>query len=549
MGTIPRFASILAAGLLLWAPVLFGQDDAFLIGRLTDADTGEPVVFATIRIKGQNKGVISNADGSFRIPDYLLEPATVLRISSMGYRPLEFAVGNLPLGRLFEIKLKPGTILLWEAVVSSNRRRAPSARAVVRRAIRAIPRNYDTLPFSLIGYYRDYQRNESEYINLNEALLEVFDAGFRSVDSTDTRTLIYRSRENKEFPVDSVARRPYDYRTRMKMIRRAYIPNYGGNEFMILRVHDPIRNHDINSFDFINKLTADLLSHHSFYKEDYIRGEEGHLYNIRFVRRRPSYHASGNLYISSDDYAIHKLTYTVRTASEDPGRGIARREKEDYPDLLMDLSLEYRRDGGRMYLNYISFQNSFRSWITPAFDIADVVINMPCRCVVLELTSSPDSLAATDPDLYTILYKDKRIGVREVIVKDTTLYLEPDMNELARTEMLLTMRSAVQFPDYAGQAGELFDVEVRPLRDTKGNLLGKWTHRDYIQFREFFVNRANPGRTSRGEGPFMDTARPLFENQPIPASVPDTLYWMNTPLRSEPTSGGISGLGPRDGPE
>lgn len=40
----------------------------FFYGKLMDSTTTEPVVFATVRLKNMALGVISNNDGSFKIP-------------------------------------------------------------------------------------------------------------------------------------------------------------------------------------------------------------------------------------------------------------------------------------------------------------------------------------------------------------------------------------------------------------------------------------------------------------------------------------------------
>ena len=41
---------------------MFAQDQEFFRGKVLDKKTGEPVVFATVRILGQAKGVITNMD-------------------------------------------------------------------------------------------------------------------------------------------------------------------------------------------------------------------------------------------------------------------------------------------------------------------------------------------------------------------------------------------------------------------------------------------------------------------------------------------------------
>ncbi|MET6991647.1 hypothetical protein [Sediminicola arcticus] len=47
---------------------IFSQEKDFINGKLIDSETKEPVVFATIRIKDLARGVISNADGGFKVP-------------------------------------------------------------------------------------------------------------------------------------------------------------------------------------------------------------------------------------------------------------------------------------------------------------------------------------------------------------------------------------------------------------------------------------------------------------------------------------------------
>ena len=73
-----------------------------------------------------------------------------------------------------------------------------SAGRIVKEAIKRIPNNYPVDPFSYIGYYRDYQQvtdssyladmnfeDKHTYINLNEGVIQVFDAGFGTNRLTD----------------------------------------------------------------------------------------------------------------------------------------------------------------------------------------------------------------------------------------------------------------------------------------------------------------------------------------------------------------------------
>lgn len=64
------------------------QDDRFINGVLLDADSGQPVVFATIRVRQWALGVVSNSDGGFKIPIDFQKKGHELEISCMGYEAL-----------------------------------------------------------------------------------------------------------------------------------------------------------------------------------------------------------------------------------------------------------------------------------------------------------------------------------------------------------------------------------------------------------------------------------------------------------------------------
>lgn len=506
-----------------------GQEEGEFRGSITDLNTGEPVIFATVQIIGLSKGVISNAEGDFRIPYNIMPLEARLRISSMGYETRELSVGDYPVGKVAIIQIRPQIFFLNEAVVTADRRE-PSARTIVRRAIRAIPENYPQSPFSLVGYYRDYQKDSMGYVNLNEAILEAFDAGFTATDSSTTRVRVYDLLENQRFRRDTLALKPYDYVTRQKVIDRAYLPGYGGNEYSILRVHDPIRNYRVNSFDFINVLEKGLLSHHFFRKEEpvYLDGEL--LYHIRVTRRKPDYIARGSLYVSKDRYAIHKLEYAIHTTASENGSGSW--HDQEYPNLIFDLKVEYREHEGRMFLNYISFQNAFEIWLPAVFDFSDLMVDLDCRCFVVSFTSVPDTESVRRPGAIRIWYQGKQLKFKDVIIQDQSVLLIPDMDDVALTLLLLNMRTADQLknPKY-GKPSDLIKFKLGRILDQKGNLLGFRERREYRQFREFFTQQVNAHRSPPEKGPFMLGDHPVFESAIHPGSVPDGSFWMNTPLQ------------------
>jgi hypothetical protein len=163
-------------------------------------------------------------------------------------------------------------------------------------AINNLRVNYPQEPYSYIAYYRDYQVRNSDYLNLNEAIVEVYDRGFTSDDLHDTAIELYEFKRNTDFPIDSVAAKPYDNqpakyaRGENKYIPNAVLSPLGGSELSILRLHDAIRNYDRFSFSFADVLIDDFEDNHFLQLEEEVYLDTIPLYTISF---RSKFHPGG----------------------------------------------------------------------------------------------------------------------------------------------------------------------------------------------------------------------------------------------------------------
>ncbi|RKN79929.1 carboxypeptidase-like regulatory domain-containing protein [Ulvibacterium marinum] len=562
-----------------YGTMVFCQDD-FIRGKLQDARTGEPVVFATIRIKDKAVGVISNQDGGFRIPKKFKELGDILIISSMGYQKKEIPITGLAPEAINIIRLSQGVLELSEAVVTAKKKRRLTARKIVRKAIETIPMNYPQNSFSLVGYYRDYQLNqENDYVNLNEAILEAFDLGFDMVDSATTKVKIYNYKKNTDFKRDEVADAPYNYKTWQKIINKAYLFNYGGNEFTILRIHDAIRNFKINSFDFVNQLENDFLNNHFFDKDDDVYLDGQALYSIRFKNSKSGLTISGRLIISKENYAIYKMEYAVYDGVK--GKRLGKSNKDgNKKQLVFKVVSEYKPKYGKMYLNYISFHNSFLLGMPPRFVVDNIYLDDLCKCFTVRFNEIVDAFSAKKKKNYSFVFNGKKISISKIIPYLYTVELYPRMTERqfasmkSETEKVIrnlelgqmkTSEATIKgFGDIDGdlyiykakldsdiieegwadmfqvemKAGSFkvdmpktFKVTIEELKDIYGFLLNKRVYKEYKQFREFFVQQALPGQIAPGGSLFMNKRKPIFEDQPIAKPNNSTDYWMNTPLK------------------
>ncbi len=89
--------------------------DKNLQGRVMDAETGEPLIGATVQVKGTSMGTITDAKGNFRlsVPD----DAETLVISYIGFETQEVSIANQT---TFNVSLKQNTSFLGEVVVTGQ---------------------------------------------------------------------------------------------------------------------------------------------------------------------------------------------------------------------------------------------------------------------------------------------------------------------------------------------------------------------------------------------------------------------------------------------
>jgi TonB-dependent starch-binding outer membrane protein SusC len=91
-------------------PTLFFQKDITIAGKIIDATTSEPIIGASIVVKGTTKGAITDDNGAFSL---LVPDDAVLVVSFVGYQTQEIPVGTTT---NFTISLAPDAKLLDEFV-------------------------------------------------------------------------------------------------------------------------------------------------------------------------------------------------------------------------------------------------------------------------------------------------------------------------------------------------------------------------------------------------------------------------------------------------
>jgi hypothetical protein len=501
--------------------------------QVLDIYTKKPIVYATVMLKKINRGTHADTNGNFEIPIKYKEKG-IIKISSIGYRTKEIQLANLKENKTNIIYISASNNYLNEVVIKTSKKKEKKILGIqiVKKAIVNILENHPTKSHSYIGYYRDYQQpvgdsyqkiRKSEkpikYLNVNEAIIESFDNGFKSdkLKSKKNQSLLYNYRANTQFIKDSTLTIPYDNKSK-KYSESVYITPLGGNELNILNLTNAIRNHNKMSFSYSNIFRKDFVRNHKFKLKRVIFSDDIPLYEVSFfsIKEKTSYEyaAYGSIYISKQDFAIHKFNYNLYYKFK---------KNPQYT-----VTIEYTPIKDTMYLNYITFNNFFEATNGNYFKIDKTVFNSKQNAFKITFNRSID-LSSLKPFRrnFKIYFKDQKLKVIEVSPFDTdsrtvTVYIdEASINKIA-------FEKERQNPDYPSY----FTFEITHIKDFNGYEIDKRTSIKMNQYREFFVQEVFENKRLPGQKNFIDKSLPLSKSMVTPLKLENN-YWMNTPLKSK----------------
>ena len=508
--------------------IIEAQESDFIFSKLINSVNKTPISFATIIIKNKSKGLISNIDGGFIIPYELQKLNDTLVISSIGYSTKVIPLSKLDKNYINLITLVEKIELLNEVIVvgSKKKKRKRSASKIVKLALDKIPDNYPFEPFSYVGYYRDYQIKGGKYINLNEALMEIFDSGFSYNDITETQTRIYQYKKNPVFPSDSIATKPYDYINRGKIIStNVNMNNPDGNEYIILRVHDAIRNYNINSYDFVNRFNLNFVKNHKLKLLSNTFINDIPLYSIEIFKNIENIRVAGKIFISKNNFEIYKMQYAVydnkKAIKPEKNTKLLKKKKKVPGKLLYEIIIEYRLYNGIMYPNYISFNNSFEVLQPPKFFLNEAKVNS-LKSIELTFNNIPVLKSALKKSNYNLWYKNEKLKIDSIEVKKNIalLYLNKELYN-SKTKNLSS-----------NFVGNNIKIKLEKIKDVYGNVIHQQEYESYNQFREFFVQELRVNSKKPLDTLYMLNNEPIFKNQPIAPFKNISDYWLNTPLKN-----------------
>jgi len=484
------------------------QGKQHILFRIIDTDSKRAVPYATVRFANSKNGVVANILGDFRIPIKYKKKNDTLILSCIGYSTKRVALNNIIDRDYHIIYLVPKTEQLSEVVVNGNKEKELSAKQIVRKAIENIKINNPVEPFSYIAYYRDYQFVEEEYINLNEGIVEVFDEGFSTHKISDplNTTALYSYKLNTDFSQDTLlTNSPYND---SKQIRDGKMGSSISNELTLLDIHNPIRNYNTGSFSFVYILEKDFIKNHKLYKKGSIFLDDEELYKIEFIAKKDitgyTYEANGFIYISKDDFSIHRFDYKLYSNSP--------------KKLIFTVDIEYKRkENGKMYLNYITFNNNFFITQNDALKIENWEYSKDRNSFFIEFNRVLDVRSIEKINNVKLFFKDKKLAIRNLY------FVSPKM---------IRVRFQKETSDFLNQQNleeiALTSIKLKNFRGSRGFTMRESKVEGY-QFRELFIQRVFINKTSSSDLLYVKKGKSLKDAPINDFNTKD--YWLNSPLK------------------
>jgi hypothetical protein len=150
----------------------------FLSGKLVEDKKGRPVKYASVSIFNKPIGTISNSDGEFLLKVHPENIEDTIIISSMGY-----AQQLLPAHQLLDedlFILKTVSIRIREVKVT-----ATTTQNILENIRLNLSKNYSSEIKLMNAFYRETVKQDDNYINVSEAVMEILKAPYVNSSRSD----------------------------------------------------------------------------------------------------------------------------------------------------------------------------------------------------------------------------------------------------------------------------------------------------------------------------------------------------------------------------
>lgn len=320
------------------------QETLTFKGKVVDAETGTPLVFATVAVKETNVATITNIDGEFSIKVYETQTSKNLEVTYLGYKNKVIPLTDLRIdGYKNVISMSPAPIPIKEIIV-----KPVDPEAIVRSAITKIGRNYVDEPNLMTAFYRETIRKNRTYVSIGEAVVEIFKAPYNN-DLRFDGARIYKGRKGSDVEkMDTV------------------LFKLQGGPVTVLQLDIAKNTQDI--------LTIDAMKYYDYTLSTVVEIDDKPHYVISF-KQKPSVENPlflGNLYIETTTNAITEAEFGFNLEDKDAVSSIFIKKKPLGMEVTPEIAsyrVKYREQDGKWYFAYSRAEVKFKvNWKRKLFN-------------------------------------------------------------------------------------------------------------------------------------------------------------------------------------
>ncbi len=320
------------------------QSVVIVKGKVVDAETRNPLVFATVAVMESNVAIITNIDGEFTLKIGETITSKNLEITYLGYKNKVIPISDLKdNGSKNIIELEAAPIPIKEIVVKPL-----DPNEIVKKAILSIGKNYENVPNLMTAFYRETIKKNRTYVSIGEAVVEIFKAPYAN-DIRFDGARIYKGRKSSDVQ-------------RMDTV----LFKLQGGPVSVLQL-DIAKNTE-------SILTPEAMEYYNYSIGGVIEIDNKPHYVIDFIQK-PSVDIPlfmGSLYINMDTYGITEAEFGFNLANKEEAASIFIRKKPIGMKVTPEIATyrtKYREQDGKLHFEYSRAEVKFKvNWAKKLFN-------------------------------------------------------------------------------------------------------------------------------------------------------------------------------------
>lgn len=399
--TVRRGATLML--MLLFIVPVWAQDASYFTvkGVVKDKKSGKTLEYVNVSVPGTDIGTVTNVNGEFVLKIKESVKVKSVAISHIGYSTTRFNV-KPENTELLTVFLVPNPNLLNEITIYSN-----DPLALVERAIKNIYKNYSNNDKLLTGFYRETIKKNRTFINVSEAVVDVFKSPYDQGVIRDNVQILKGRKLISPDPKDTLM---------VKLL--------GGPTLSVFV--DIVKNPEL-------VLDPNTLNYYRFSMSEAVMIDDRSHYVVNFEPNITLEYALyyGKLFIDKETFNISRAEFNLSMDDKNKATQAILRKKPfglRFKPELISFMVNYKSVDGRSRLNYIRSEVKFQcDWTRKLFKtnytiVAETVITgvreenalkIPYRLAFRENQSLSDKVSSfTDPDFwedYNIIAPDESL--------------------------------------------------------------------------------------------------------------------------------------------